>query len=144
MTLISLLLSAVGCSTATPTADRRPASAAALAYAPPVLDRLGDNGVAELDAVLARHGRGPSAVLGYDTPKVTRYYLSVDDTQGAFGGAGGLGYGGLGGGYGAFIPGHGYLTGGGLGYGGHGGGGGFYDAYARRASWETTYTRVRP
>ena len=144
MILISHLLAIAGCATSTPTADRRPTSAAALAYAPPVLDRLGDNGVAELDAVLARHHRGPSAVLGYDTPKVTHYYLSVDDTQGAFGTAGGFGYGGFGygglGGHGAFIPGHGYLGGPGLG----GYGGGFYDSYTRRASWETTYTRVRP
>ena len=58
-------------------------TASALVYAPPALEEEVDRYA--LDAALARHGRGESAVLGYDTPTVVTYYQRVEDEQGVWG-----------------------------------------------------------
>lgn len=65
--------------------------AAALVYAPPLVREMEPG---ELDAVLARAGRGEAALLGYDLPTVSTYFLRVEDEQGFYGWGHGFGYGG--------------------------------------------------
>ena len=104
----------------------QPSAAAALVYEPPAVTMLSVNERMDLEAELARFGRGESSVLGYDTPTVSSYTLYVDDRQILYGGRGsGYGFGS----YGGF----------GFGYGG-----GFYDRYERRATVVEGFDRVRP
>ena len=132
--LICVLLAAttgLGCASrdAEPLVDGdgyRPSAAAALVYEPPAVAMLSVDERMDLEAELARFGRGESSILGYDTPTVSSYTLYVDDRQILYGGRG-SGYGG------GFYGGYGF-----------GFGGGFYDRYERRATVVEGFDRVRP
>lgn len=126
----ALMSVGLGCANSEPAelVDRdgyRPSAAAALVYDPPVYLAMSPMEREELDAQLARFGRGESSLLGYDTPTVSTYYLHVHDRQRVLGPGGGFGhYGGFGGFYGGF---------------------GYYgDDYYRETIVTESFERVRP
>ncbi len=103
----------------------QPTAAAALAFAPPAFDRMPAMEREDLDAQLARYGRGPTALMGYDSPTVETYFLQVDDRQWFSSSTGGYGLG---------LYGYGY----------YGSTSGWYDSYQRRAITTRSFERVRP
>ena len=91
-----------------PTPPSSPVAAAALAYAPPAIDRVPGELLETFNAQLARGQRGEVALLGYDSPRTSIYVLDYDDRQrvlGGFGSHGRFGYGRFGGFYGSSVHG---------------------------------------
>ncbi len=106
----------------------QPVAASALAYAPPMVQRFPADLSDALDARLARAGRGETALLGYDSARISTYLLDIDDRQRVIGGIGGWG--------GGFR---------GFGFGGSSIGiGRSYDDVSVRQRVLSTFDRVRP